>query len=159
MHQYPLPHPDELFAKLNGGQKFSKIDLKAYAQIPFDEKSSKLIVINTHKGLFRYHRMPFGVASGPSIFQQFIEGLLQGCEGVAIYLDDIIVTGSNDEDHLKNVENVLKRLEEAGVTVKQEKCSFMADSIEFSVLLLIKTAAIFQAIKQKLLWKCHILLM
>ena len=81
MHKYPLPHPDEPFAKLNGGVKFSKIDLKeAYSQIPLDEESAKLVVIYTHKGLFRYNRLPFGAASAPSIFQQLIESILQGCE-------------------------------------------------------------------------------
>ncbi|XP_055350040.1 uncharacterized protein K02A2.6-like [Paramacrobiotus metropolitanus] len=81
VHKYPLPHPDELFAKLNGGVVFCKIDLReAYNQIPVDDESSKLLVINTHKGLFKYNRLPFGVASAPSIFQQLIESILQGCE-------------------------------------------------------------------------------
>ncbi|XP_055334225.1 uncharacterized protein K02A2.6-like [Paramacrobiotus metropolitanus] len=91
VQQYPLPTPDELFAKLNGGKQFSTLDLaEAYAQVELDEESKNLVVINTHKGLFRYNRLPFGVACGPSVFQQIMESVLQGCEGVAIYLDDII---------------------------------------------------------------------
>ncbi|XP_055355955.1 uncharacterized protein K02A2.6-like [Paramacrobiotus metropolitanus] len=129
VQQYPLPTPDELFAKLNGGQKFSTLDLaEAYAQVELDEESKALVVINTH---FQYNRMPFGVASGPSIFQQIMERILQGCEGVAIYMDDIIVTGATDEEHLRNLERVLQRLEEYGLRLKRSKCQFLQDSVEY----------------------------
>ncbi|XP_055354393.1 uncharacterized protein K02A2.6-like [Paramacrobiotus metropolitanus] len=129
---YPLPTPDELFAKLNGGDKFSSLDLaEAYAQIELDDESKELVVINTHKGLFRYNRLPFGVASGPSIFQQIIERILQGCEGVAVYIDDIIVTGKTDEEHQRNLEAVLERLEKYGLRVKLSKCRFMQESVEY----------------------------
>ncbi|XP_055338681.1 uncharacterized protein K02A2.6-like [Paramacrobiotus metropolitanus] len=130
--QYPLPTPDELFAKLNGGQTFSTLDLaEAYAQVELEEDSKQLVVINTHKGLFRYNRLPFGVSSGPSIFQQIMEKILQGCEGVAVYLDDIIITGRTEEEHLRNLEKVLQRLEEHGLTLKQAKCRFMQSSVEY----------------------------
>ena len=59
---YPLPCPEKIFAKLNGGKKFSKIDLSdTYLQIPFEEVSSKLLCINTHRGLYKFERLPFGV--------------------------------------------------------------------------------------------------
>ncbi|XP_055355963.1 uncharacterized protein K02A2.6-like [Paramacrobiotus metropolitanus] len=132
VQQYPLPTPDELFAKLNGGRKFTTLDLaEAYAQVELDDDSKKLVVINTHKGLFRYNRLPFGVACGPSIFQQIMESVLQGCEGVAIYLDDIIVTGATEEEHLRNLEKVLQRLEEHGFTLKRSKCHFLQNSVEY----------------------------
>ena len=48
-YHYPLPSPEEVFNKLNGGKVFSKIDLsEAYLQIPVEENSSKLLCINTH---------------------------------------------------------------------------------------------------------------
>ena len=132
VHKYPLPLPDELFAKLNGGQKFSKLDLSdAYLQVPLDEESQRLIVINTHKGLFQYQRLPFGVASAPSIFQQLMDTILLGCDGAAAYMDDIIITGANDEEHLANLDKVLRRLNEAGLVLKEGKCKFMADSVEY----------------------------
>ena len=50
--QYPLPKPDDLFTVLNGGEKFTKIDLSdAYLQVQLDNDSKELLVINTHKGL------------------------------------------------------------------------------------------------------------
>lgn len=58
--QYPLPNP---FATLSGRKIFSKIDLsQAYQQMPLDMKSRNLVTINTHRGLFCYNQLPFGVA-------------------------------------------------------------------------------------------------
>ena len=52
-YHYPLPSPDEVFSKLNGDKIFSKIDLSdAYLQVPIGENSSRLLCINTHRGLF-----------------------------------------------------------------------------------------------------------
>ena len=67
--QYPLPKPEELFATLARGITFTKLDLsQAYTQIPLDEESVRYVTINTHKGLYRYKRLPYGVASAPAIF-------------------------------------------------------------------------------------------
>ncbi|CAF5117881.1 unnamed protein product, partial [Rotaria magnacalcarata] len=91
--RYPLPKPNDLFVALNGGIKFSKIDFsEAYLQVELDDDSKELLVINTHKGLFRFNRLPFGIASAPSIFQQIMDQMLAGLEGTVCYLDDIIVT-------------------------------------------------------------------
>ena len=67
---YPLPQIGDLFASLTSGTTFTKLDLAhAYQQILLNEDSKKFVVINTQKGLFRYNRLPFGVASAPVIFQ------------------------------------------------------------------------------------------
>ena len=77
--QYPLPNTEDLFATLAGGQVFSKIDLShAYQQVEVDEDSQKYLTINTHKGLYRYKRLLFGVSSASAIFQRIVDQLLQG---------------------------------------------------------------------------------
>ena len=89
--QYPLPKPDDLFVSLTRGKQFSKIDLtSAYQQMSLDQHSKELVVINTHKGLYRYTRLPFGVASAPTIFQKAMHTVLQGLPNVICYLDDIL---------------------------------------------------------------------
>ena len=99
--QYPLPKPQDLFASLSGGKKFTILDLsQAYLQPALDKQSQKLVVINTHKGLYKFKRLPFGVASAPAIFQKVMDTLLQDIPGVACYIDDIIVTGATEEKHL-----------------------------------------------------------
>ena len=76
---YPLPRVEDLFASLGQGKSFSKLDpAHAYQQILLDESSKQYAVINTHKGLYQYNRLPFGVASTPFIFQRTMEGILRG---------------------------------------------------------------------------------
>ena len=129
---YPLPRIDDLFASLAGGKRFSKLDLAhAYQQIPLDDASKKLVAINTHKGLFQYNRLPFGVSAAPSIFQRIMETLLQGLPGVCLYLDDILVTGQSDQEHLTNLSAVLQKLAAAGMKLKPDKCFFMLQEVEY----------------------------
>ena len=114
LDRYPIPKIEDLFVRLSGGKYFSKLDLcNVYQQLPLDDNSKKYVVINTHRGLFRYTRLPFGIASAPGIFQRVMEGVLQGVQGVVVYLDDILATGSSEEKHLKTLDEVLSRLERA----------------------------------------------
>ena len=85
--KYPLPNPQDLFAVLAGGKIFTKLDLShAYQQMPLnDEESQKYVTINTHMGLFRYTRLPYGIASAPSMFQAQMEQVLQGIPGVLVF--------------------------------------------------------------------------
>ena len=95
--EYPLPRVDDLFATLAGGKLFTKLDMShAYQQLLLDEDSKQYVTINTHKGLFKYNRLVFGVASSPAIFQRTMDTLLQGIPHVAVYLDDILITGATE---------------------------------------------------------------
>lgn len=87
-----MPRIEELFAELQKGERFSKIDLSnAYMQLQLDPESQKRCTISTHKGLFSYSRLPYGINSGPSIFQQKIDQTLQDLPGVVAFMDDILV--------------------------------------------------------------------
>ena len=105
LHRYPIPRVEDLFASLVQDQTFTTIDLKqAYQQMKLDPQTRKYLMINTHRGLFRYTRLPYGVSSAPGLFQKAMEQLLRGIPGVAVYIDDILVTGSTEADHLRSLE-------------------------------------------------------
>lgn len=96
--QYPLPRPTDLFATLAGGKCFTTLDLtNAYNQIVLDEESRKYLTVNTHRGLYRYTRLPFGVAFAPALFQKTMDTVLQGMDHVICYIDDIMVSGKTEE--------------------------------------------------------------
>ena len=117
---------------LTGGKIFTKLDLTAaYQQMLLDDESSKLVVINTHQGLYRYTRLPFGVVSAPAVFLRAMDSILQVMSHVICYIDDILITGTTVADHDSNLEELLKRLQEHGIRLKQEKCSFFKDSVEY----------------------------
>ncbi|XP_028400835.1 uncharacterized protein K02A2.6-like [Dendronephthya gigantea] len=83
--QYPMPVPEDVFRQLSGGKLFTKLDLtNAYQQMLLDPKSQQYVTINTHRGLYRYKRLPFGIASSPAIFQRTMEIILQGLEHVTV---------------------------------------------------------------------------
>lgn len=132
VEEYPLPTPEELFSTLSGGKVFSKLDLsQAYLQLPVDDASKCYLTINTHKGLYVYNRLPFGVASAPAIFQKLMDSVLQGIDGVTCYIDDILVSSPDDESHLSTLGEVFARLEKHGFRLKLDKCEFMQPCIEY----------------------------
>lgn len=129
---YPIPRIEDLFASLSGGHRFSKLDLsQAYLQVPVKKDSRKYLTITTHKGMFCYNRLPFGITSAPSIFQRIMDQVLQGLPNVHCFLDDILITGKDDAHHLKNLEAVLSRLEKFGLRAQKEKCEFFRSSLDY----------------------------
>ncbi|XP_034027378.1 uncharacterized protein K02A2.6-like, partial [Thalassophryne amazonica] len=130
--KYPIPRIEDLFASLTGGQRFSKLDLSnAYLQMEVEEISKKLLTISTQKGLFCFNRLPFGVASSPALFQKAMDQVLLGLPHTHCYLDDILVSGPDKQTHLKTLDAVLSRLEEYSLHLKQKKCLFFQESVEY----------------------------
>ena len=132
MQHYPLPHFEELRAALAGGKIFSKVDLAdAHLQLEVDSESRKYLVLSTQKGLFRFTRLPFGFYGAPAIFQSAIDSILQGLPGVVAYLDDILVTGTTEAEHLDRLRALFTRLRQAGLKHKREKCQFCRESLTY----------------------------
>ncbi len=134
-YHYPLPSPEEIFNKLNGGVIFSKIDLSdAYLQIPVEEECSKLLGINTHRGLFKYNRLPFGIKVAPAIFQQAMDVMLNDLDFACAYLDDIIVRSETVDEHREHLNQVFKKIQDFGFKVKESKCEFVLEEIKLNLI-------------------------
>ena len=78
-----------------------------YLRTIVDKDSQQYLVINTHKGLYKYKRLPFGVSLAPALFQRAMDS---GLKGVVCYQDDIVVTGSTTCEHLENLGKVLNKV-------------------------------------------------
>ena len=86
LNTYPSPRVEDLFSVLAGGKLFTKLDMsQAYNQLCLDDDSKRYTVINTHRGLFAYNRLLFGISSAPGIFQRAMEQLLRGIPGVLLF--------------------------------------------------------------------------
>eukprot|EP00106_Octopus_bimaculoides_P016627 XP_014784069.1 PREDICTED: uncharacterized protein K02A2.6-like [Octopus bimaculoides] len=110
-YSYSLLSLEEIFAKLNGGKSFSKLDLlEAYLQLQVKEECLKLLTINTHKGLYKFSRLPFGIKVAPSIFQQVMDTILADTDFAIAYLDDILIKSEFRDQHDKHVKKVFERL-------------------------------------------------
>ena len=131
-HHHPIPLPEDLMRKLSGVYAFTKIDLAdAYNQIRLDEESQKRLALSTHRGVLLQLRLPFGIKSAPSYFQEIMERLTADLEGVAVYLDDMLVGGNTAEEHLTNLRCLLRRLHEKGLRCRLDKCKFAQPSVEY----------------------------
>ena len=125
---YPLLTAEDIFARLARRAYFTKLDLtQAYQQLPLDEESKKLLVVNTPLGLFQYTRSLFGISTTPAIFQSVMDHILQGIP-VACYLDDILVAGKSKQEHNQCLEQVLQRLLQSGIHLQKEKCDGLSNN-------------------------------
>ena len=132
LDNYPIIKTEDMLATLGGGNKFTKLDKsQAYQQLLLDEESKKFTTINTNKGLYQYNNLPFGVSSAPGIFQCTIEDLLQGIPHVVVRVDDILVSGKDDPDHLANLEAVLGWLSTAGLKLRLAKCLLTQPEVKY----------------------------
>ncbi|KAK7095401.1 hypothetical protein V1264_006813 [Littorina saxatilis] len=132
LDNYPIPKTDDLLAELGGGKFFSKLDLtQAYQQLELDEASKEFTTINTHQGLYRYNRLPFGISSAPGIFQRTMENLLRGIPKVYVRIDDILVAGTTRDEHLQTLRTVMQRLKSAGAKLKKKKCVLLATEVVY----------------------------
>ncbi|XP_037561542.1 uncharacterized protein K02A2.6-like [Dermacentor silvarum] len=130
LEQYPLPKVEDIFAALSGGEVFSTLDLRnAYNQLPLDDEARKIAVLNTHRGLYCYNRLAFGIASAPALFQRRMESILQGLPNVQVYLDDIIV--AEKENDTSVLRQVFQRLREHNLKLNKAKCRFREAQVSF----------------------------
>ena len=101
---------------------------------PSSKEKTALI---THKGLFEFNVMPFGLRNAPAIFQRLMQKVLAGLNPdghspfVSVYLDDIIVFSETFEDHLVHLQAVITRLSDAGLKLKPSKCHFIQQRVEY----------------------------
>ncbi|UYV70569.1 K02A2.6-like [Cordylochernes scorpioides] len=126
-------YPTEtIFSELKGATVFSVFDASsAFWQVPLDKESTNLCTIATPFGRFRFKRLPYGLNSASEVFQRCINNILSGLQGTACYMDDILIYGSTMEEHNRNLETVLRRLEENNVKLNAKKQQIAVDKVNF----------------------------
>ena len=126
------PTVNEIIHDLNGAKVFSKVDLRSgYHQLELAPESRSITTFSTHRGLYRYKRLSFGICSASEVFQNVIQQTLSDIKGVRNFSDDIIVFGANQHDHDKALTKVIQRLHERGLTINRDKCVFNQTQLDF----------------------------
>ena len=87
----------------------------------------------SHRGAFRYVRMPFGLRNAPASFQRSLDILLSGVKWKTclVYLDDVIVFSKSVDDHIAHIDEVLRILGDAGISLKLRKCEFFQRKVNY----------------------------
>ena len=131
---YPVPTVDMVTNKLQGATFFSHLDGKsAYWNVELDEESSKLTTFNTHKGRFRYKKMPYGMSSSQDIYQKKMDQAFDKCKGAFAIADDIQVYG-NDTNHDMHLHEAMERTRQAGLKLNYDKCVIKPSHLHFLVM-------------------------
>ena len=130
----PLSKIDEMYANLRGAKIFTTLDLSTvvtttslWTKNPKQRLHLSPLLVNTNLMQF-----PLGLAQAPAYFQKLISIVLQDCSDFAMaYLDDIIIFSQNEEDHLKHIEIIFKKLKKADLKLKESKCDFFKKEIHY----------------------------
>ena len=128
----PLPRQTEIMQAMSGAQVLSTLDaLSSFTQLTLAEEDKEKTAFRSHRGLWQFKRMPFGLRNGPSIFQRVMQGILAPFLWIftLVYIDDIVVFSNSYEEHLVHLNKVLRAIKESRLTLSPNKCHFMYTSI------------------------------
>jgi len=130
---FPLPKIQDLLLKMEGFSYATALDLNmGYYHIRLDAASKKLCTLVFPWGKYEMQCLPMGLSNSPDIFQEKMSELMYGLENVRAYIDDLLVISKGTfTEHLADVDQVLKRLRDAGLKVNASKSSFAQQQLEY----------------------------
>jgi hypothetical protein len=130
---YPIPKIQDLLLKMEGFKYATSLDLNmGYYHIELSPDSSKLCTIVLPWGKYEYQKLPMGLCNSPDIFQEKMNELFSDMDTVRAYIDDLlIITNKSYEHHLGKIDDVLKRLKDAGLKVNLTKSFFGKQELEY----------------------------
>jgi Reverse transcriptase (RNA-dependent DNA polymerase) len=122
---HPLPQIDESMARFADAKYFTTLEMKSgYWQIVLDPLTKQKLAFSTRYGQYQWNVLPFGPTNGPAAFQRRMMMVLEEYLDtfVIVYLDDILIYSNDEEDHEKQIKQVLRKLDEAGIILNVDKC-------------------------------------
>ncbi|MBW0562711.1 hypothetical protein O181_102426 [Austropuccinia psidii MF-1] len=125
---------NQLLTVFNGSTIFSKRDLHgAYNLLRIKEGDEHLTSFKIKYGSYVYLVIPFGVTNAPASFQNSVNDIFSDFLDIVfvVYLDDIMVFSSSEEEHVKYVASVLQRLRDNNLFSKASKCVFHSSSLKY----------------------------
>lgn len=122
LDHYPLPHSQSLSNKLHRMTLYSKIGvLRAYHQIPMNQDGIEKTAV-TPFGLYDYVYMPMGLKNAGSTFQRVMDCMFRDVDCVFVYLDDLLISSPSEQQHLKDLELVFRKLQDHNLKISLDEC-------------------------------------
>jgi hypothetical protein len=130
---YPIPKIQDLLMKLEGFMYATSLDLNmGYYHIELTPNSKALCTIVLPWGKYEYQRLPMGLCNSPDIFQEKMSSLVSDLEYCRAYIDDLLIlTAGSWDEHLKHLDTVFQRLNDAGLKVNAKKSFFGKSELEY----------------------------
>jgi hypothetical protein len=135
LDEYPIPLSRTLMNDLAGADWITAMDVRSgFANLRMAPGSEQATAFKTFYGSFEYTIMPMGLATAPSVFQRFINSVLNPYLGIFChaYLDDVVIyTKGSLDQHKKHVRLILEALNENGLRLKPHKCKWFTKECNF----------------------------
>jgi hypothetical protein len=129
----PPADDEELTERVAGSTVFSKLDLAwGYLQLELAEECHYVTAFVSHEGVFQWRSLPFGLAAGPSAFQQVVRHMTDQLPGCVHILDDILCYGRDMAEHDTRLRAILDRLAKYGATLRVDKCVLDQPEVDFN---------------------------
>ena len=134
---YPLVR--DIFPALGNSKckVLSVLDLKdAFHSLRLSEKSKRYCGILPYfsSSSYLYQRMPIGLNISPSIWQLYINAILdclqsrKDCEAI---MGDLLLFTPSKETHMNKLEDLLKALWKNGLKISPKKCQLFKTSLQY----------------------------
>ena len=132
-----LPRINDCLDAVAGAKLFTSLDLTpSFHQVPIKEEDIPKTAFCTKYGLYEYLTMPMGMSNSPAALQWLMGLVLNQLQwhSCLIYLDNVLIYGSDFQEHMQRLNEVLSRIRDAGLKLKAEKCKLLRPSVNFLVL-------------------------
>ena len=137
---FPIPLMEEVVEALEGAKVFTTLDLEnAFFHVPVEENSKKFTAFITKDGVYEFNRAPFGFCNSPAVFLRYINHIfhpLIRANIIQMYMDDIIVYSTDEDENIDKIRMVLKEAERNGLKFKWKKCKFLQKEVVYLGLLI-----------------------
>ena len=122
---FSLSRIEEPLVKLQGSTVFFKMNSNSgFWKNELDPNLRKYTTFITPFGQFQFKKMPFGISAAPEFFQGQVSKILQDLQGVVCMMDDNLVYGKDMREHNERLQQVMRRVRYAGMTLNKKKCQY-----------------------------------
>lgn len=131
---FPIPRIDDIFDHLSKAEYYTTIDFKAgYFQVGLDPKDRPKTAFSTRDEHYQFTVLPQGVSNGPPAFQRIVSQILGPTRWKysLAYLDDVIIYSQTFDQHLRHLDDILHRLNDANFRLNVNKCQIAKTSIDY----------------------------
>ena len=132
---YPLPWIQDVLESMAGTAHFSMMDFKSgFRQVRMALEFQQYTTFTVgNLGFYEFTHMPFGLCNVLATFQHLMQNTLGelNLTYCVIYLDDLIVFGHMEKEHLECLWVVFEHFREFNLKLKPSKCSFFWSEIVY----------------------------